>query len=346
MLRRIIGHGDMALDFGRILAEGKVVLLKLARGRFGAAVAYLVASQLVSRIRAATLPRSPEGARPFFVYIDKAGSMAHDEAVAQLLSEARKFRVGMFLAAGSANRRNNFAGGSLLTWEDFKSMTLQRVFAIWLSVVLVSAQAAPAVVGPDELAEAARLAAHAQTLEDQCQYRESGVWLDKAVNRLKSFRSADVSQSRAAGSLLAQLEIRKRGPRYYDWQEQSAARLLAAARAESASRMLGDTAAPGCDARFARLEQETVRRRAGARQLIAKGEHAVSRYEKKDAIRLFERAAALNAEAPGLADGLANARALSSSHPALKVVGGLLIAGGIGTGGYYAWDKWGRKARR
>lgn len=104
LLRRIVGHGDMALDFGRILAEGKVVLLKLARGRFGSTVADLVASQLVSRIRSATLSRPPQGKQPFFLYIDEAGSMAHDEAVAQLLSEGRKFRVGMFLAVQYASQ--------------------------------------------------------------------------------------------------------------------------------------------------------------------------------------------------------------------------------------------------
>ena len=104
LLRRIIGHGDMALDFGRILAEGKVVLLKLARGRFGATVADLVASQLVSRIRSATLSRSSQDKQPFFLYIDEAGSMAHDQSVAQLLSEGRKFHVGMFLTVQYASQ--------------------------------------------------------------------------------------------------------------------------------------------------------------------------------------------------------------------------------------------------
>ena len=104
LLRRILGHGDMALDFRQILAEGKVVLLKLARGRLGSTVADLVASQLLSRIRAATLSRPKEDQRPFFVYIDEAGSMAHDEAVAQLLSEARKSHVGLFLAVQYASQ--------------------------------------------------------------------------------------------------------------------------------------------------------------------------------------------------------------------------------------------------
>jgi len=104
LLRRIVGHGDMKLDFSGILAEGKVVILKLARGRFGSTVADLVASQLVSRIRSATLSRLPRDKQPFFLYIDEAGSMAHDESIAQLLSEGRKFHVGVFLAVQFASQ--------------------------------------------------------------------------------------------------------------------------------------------------------------------------------------------------------------------------------------------------
>src|SRR4051794_30542557 len=114
--------------------------------------------------------------------------------------------------------------------------------ALSLFLALAVPPLAMAQAGPDELAEAARLAAHAPSLEDQCRYRESSEWLAQAVARLKHFRSTDVAQARAAGSLLAQLEIRrqevKQGPAFFDRQEQQVTRLLTAARAESASRML------------------------------------------------------------------------------------------------------------
>ena len=117
-------------------------------------------------------------------------------------------------------------------------MTLHRTMALWLSLALPVSPLATAQAGPDELAEAARLAAHAQALEDQCRYRESSEWLAQAVDHLKHFRSNDVSQARAAGSLLAQLEIRRREvkqrPAFLDRQEQQVTRLLTAARAESA----------------------------------------------------------------------------------------------------------------
>src|ERR1017187_6496760 len=84
------------------------------------------------------------------------------------------------------------------------------VLSIALSMA-ASPQPARAQAGPDELAEAARLASHAQTLEDGCRYHESADWLAKAIDRLKHLHSTDAAQSRAAGSMLAQLEIRQSG---------------------------------------------------------------------------------------------------------------------------------------
>lgn len=227
-------------------------------------------------------------------------------------------------------------------------MTLHRITAFWLSLALPVAPIATAQAGPDELAEAARLAAHAQALEDQCNYRESSEWLAQAIDRLNRFRSNDGSQARAAGSLLAQLEIRRREvkqrPAFLDRQEQQVTRLLTAARVESADRMLRATEVPACDSRFALLEAEVARRQATAHNLIRQGEESVRRYDKKDAISFFQRAAATNAEAAGITEGLQAARALPSSHKALKVVAAILVTGALGTGGYYAYQKYGKQS--
>jgi len=227
-------------------------------------------------------------------------------------------------------------------------MTLHRTMALWLSLALPVSPLATAQAGPDELAEAARLAAHAQALEEQCRYRESFEWLAQAVDRLKHFQSTDVGQARAAGSLLAQLEIRRREvkqwPTFFDRQEQQVTRLLAAARAESADRMLRATQAPACNSRFALLEADVARRQAAARNLIRQGEESVRRYDKKDAISFFQRAAATNAEVAGITEGLQAARALPSSHKALKVFAAILVTGALGTGGYYAYQKYGKQS--
>src|SRR5262249_31962424 len=95
MLRRVFGHGSMALNFRAIMRQGGVLIVKLARGRFGVNVADLLTSQIVSRFRMAAMSRTniPEAERkPFFLYVDELGSLARDETFSQLLSEARKYR--------------------------------------------------------------------------------------------------------------------------------------------------------------------------------------------------------------------------------------------------------------
>ena len=78
LLRRVVGHGSMAVNVPTIMDQQKVLLVKLGRGRFGQNVADLVAAQLVLRFRVAAMQRSaiPERSRkPFFLYVDEIGSL-------------------------------------------------------------------------------------------------------------------------------------------------------------------------------------------------------------------------------------------------------------------------------
>jgi hypothetical protein len=100
LLRRIVGHGDMALDFRNIMDSGKIVVIKLARGRFGAKVCDIITSQIVSRFRLASMSRAnlpKEERRTFFLYVDEFQAVA-DENFSQLLSESRKYGLGLILA--------------------------------------------------------------------------------------------------------------------------------------------------------------------------------------------------------------------------------------------------------
>ena len=210
-----------------------------------------------------------------------------------------------------------------------------------VGVALLLARVAAAQTGPDELAEAARLAAHAQTLEDQCRYREASEWLKTALERLRGFRSTDLSQSHAAGSLLAQLEIRSRDlrglPGSLDLQEAGVHRLVEAKRIESADRLLRQVLAPACEVRFTRLEQEVGRRQAESRKWVRVGQEALRRSDKKAAKDAFERAVAVNVEAPGASEGLQKARALAGGRHLGKVVAVLTVVGILGGGAYYGY---------
>ena len=67
------------------------------------------------------------------------------------------------------------------------------------------------------------------------------------------------------------------------------------------------------------------------------------RYDKKAATSAFQHAASIDAESPGLSDGMQAAHNLAGNHKALKVFAAILVTGALGGGGYYAYQKYGKK---
>jgi hypothetical protein len=105
-LRRIVGHGDMALDFREILDSGKIVVFKLAQGRLGAHAAGILTAQIVARFRLAAMSRADipyTERRPFILYCDEAHAVC-DENVADMLSQCRKYSLGLVLATQYARQ--------------------------------------------------------------------------------------------------------------------------------------------------------------------------------------------------------------------------------------------------
>src|SRR5207244_12643056 len=89
-----------AFELRRVMDEGKILLVNLAKGRIGEAVAALLGAMLVSRMGLAALSRTDvpeENRRDFFVYLDEFQSFT-TLSLANMLSELRKYRVGMILA--------------------------------------------------------------------------------------------------------------------------------------------------------------------------------------------------------------------------------------------------------
>jgi hypothetical protein len=107
----------MAVDFEDLLDRGGILCVKLARGQFPAAVADLLTAQILTRLRVAAMRRAARPnarRRPFFLYVDEFGSLARDENFAMLLSEARKYALGLVLATQYAGQlRGDGPGNSL-----------------------------------------------------------------------------------------------------------------------------------------------------------------------------------------------------------------------------------------
>jgi hypothetical protein len=99
-LRRIVGHGSMAINFREAMDSGKIIIFKLAQGRVGRNAAGILLAQIVARFRLAAMSRAniPQADRkPYFLYIDECQVLA-DANIADMLSQCRKYSLGLVLA--------------------------------------------------------------------------------------------------------------------------------------------------------------------------------------------------------------------------------------------------------
>lgn len=100
VMRRILTEPKEPISLRRIMDEGKVLLVNLGKGRIGEDSSALLGGLLVTTIGLAAYSRadmSPAARRDFFVYVDEFQSFT-TLAVANMLSELRKYRVGLTMA--------------------------------------------------------------------------------------------------------------------------------------------------------------------------------------------------------------------------------------------------------
>lgn len=100
LIRNIIGQSKSGLNFRQAMDEGKIVFLKLAKGLLGEEDSNFLGLVLVPKILAAALSRQDipkEQRRPFYLYVDEFQNFATPD-FAQMLSEVRKYGVGLVLA--------------------------------------------------------------------------------------------------------------------------------------------------------------------------------------------------------------------------------------------------------
>lgn len=100
MVRNIIGQSVSTLNFREAMDTGKIVFLKLAKGLLGEEDANFLGLVLVPKVLQAALSRQDiprEQRRPFYLYVDEFQNFATPD-FAQMLSEARKYNLGLILA--------------------------------------------------------------------------------------------------------------------------------------------------------------------------------------------------------------------------------------------------------
>jgi type IV secretory pathway TraG/TraD family ATPase VirD4 len=100
MLARMLTAPKQELRIRQIMDEGRVIIVNLAKGRIGDDSSSLLGGLLVTTLGLAAYTRADtpiEDRRDFFVYIDEFQSFT-TLAVANMLSELRKYRVGFTIA--------------------------------------------------------------------------------------------------------------------------------------------------------------------------------------------------------------------------------------------------------
>lgn len=100
MMRNIIGQSHSAFDFRKVMDEQKILLVNLSKGKIGEENASFLGLVLVPKLLVAAMSRQdmPQDQRKdFYLYVDEFQNFATPD-FAQILSEARKYRLNLIVA--------------------------------------------------------------------------------------------------------------------------------------------------------------------------------------------------------------------------------------------------------
>lgn len=100
LIRNIIGQSQSSFDMRKIMDEGKILLINLAKGTLGEENSNFLGLLIVPRLLMAAMSRanlSKEQRRDFYFYVDEFQNFATPD-FAVILSEARKYGLGLCVA--------------------------------------------------------------------------------------------------------------------------------------------------------------------------------------------------------------------------------------------------------
>ncbi len=99
-IRNIIGQSYSSFQFRRVMDEGKILLINLSKGKIGEENSNFLGLVLVPKILVAAMSRQDvpiDQRHDFFLYVDEFQNFATPD-FAQILSEARKYRLNLIVA--------------------------------------------------------------------------------------------------------------------------------------------------------------------------------------------------------------------------------------------------------
>ncbi len=100
IIRNIVGQTKSSIDLREIMDKRKIFLINLSKGRIGEDSSALLGAMIITKIQLAAMSRVdiPEEERQdFYLYVDEFQNFA-TESFANILSEARKYRLNLIVA--------------------------------------------------------------------------------------------------------------------------------------------------------------------------------------------------------------------------------------------------------
>ncbi len=100
LIRNIVGQVKSKLNLREVMDAQKILIVNLSKGLIGEENSALLGAMLVTKLQLAAMSRVdvPESERPdFYLYVDEFQNYATD-SFANILSEARKYRLNLILA--------------------------------------------------------------------------------------------------------------------------------------------------------------------------------------------------------------------------------------------------------
>ncbi|HOW60340.1 MAG TPA: type IV secretion system DNA-binding domain-containing protein [Candidatus Moranbacteria bacterium] len=100
LIRNIVGQTKSSFNIREVMDSQKILILNLSKGRIGEDNSALLGAMMITKIQLAAMERVdiPEETRKdFYLYVDEFQNFA-TESFANILSEARKYRLNLILA--------------------------------------------------------------------------------------------------------------------------------------------------------------------------------------------------------------------------------------------------------
>ena len=100
LMRNVIGQVKSAINIRYIMDNQKILIMNLSKGRIGEDNSALLGAMMITKIQLASMSRvdlPEEERRDFYLYIDEFQNFSTD-SFANILSEARKYRLNLILA--------------------------------------------------------------------------------------------------------------------------------------------------------------------------------------------------------------------------------------------------------